>query len=680
MTASPLQILVLFCALFWLLPLWRSRQAPTGSQLAAPLLLLALVHLVWLALLLRPPMLSAPAWLLLNHLAEAGRLVSWWWLLNRLLAGGQAHLSAARVRVATVLLACVMLVVYNGSASLLHWPPLDKRIAFASFWCAALVPLVLAEQLFRGAERDQRWALKFLLLAVVISSLLDLLLYGQALVVGRIDGDIWLSRAPATVLIAILTTIGAGRLLPMRSGLSLSHRAVFYTGTLMFATLAILVALSGGWYIRARQGEWSVVLAALFVLLVLAVLVLLVASGRFRAWLKVFLSQHFLPYRYDHREQWLLLTDRLAEGVASNTLPRAIVQALAAILESPGGWLWLRDGNQLTCLHAENRPLLAPLILSAETWHELDSLWLINSDDQRPADAWLAAMDGAWMAIPLNDSEGCIALVVLAYPHVRRRLDWEDHDLLKVAARHAGAVLAQQRSNQALVEAQQFSALHQSTAFLAHDMKTMIAQLSMLEKNADRHRHNPAFIDDMLATVHHSVEKMTHIVQQLRQPQLATHSGQSEPIELSALLAQLCQRLARFSPAPQLLPVAEAITLYLPRSPLEMALGHLLRNAQEACQQGGDIMVSYRRQEDGVAIDIKDSGEGMTAAFIRDHLFRPFHSTKGVSGMGIGAFQSRALLQQLGGRLTVQSEVGVGSHFSVWLPLREVESQTREGD
>jgi len=60
-------------------------------------------------------------------------------------------------------------------------------------------------------------------------------------------------------------------------------------------------------------------------------------------------------------------------------------------------------------------------------------------------------------------------------------------------------------------------------------------------------------------------------------------------------------------------------------------------------------------------VDIVDTGEGMDANFVRDRLFRPFDTTKGTRGMGIGAFQIREYVTSLGGQVEVQSEPGKGT-------------------
>ena len=59
----------------------------------------------------------------------------------------------------------------------------------------------------------------------------------------------------------------------------------------------------------------------------------------------------------------------------------------------------------------------------------------------------------------------------------------------------------------------------------------------------------------------------------------------------------------------------------------------------------------------------------MSEEFIRDRLFRPFDSTKGAKGMGIGAYQAREYVRTLGGELRVSSAPTAGTVISIWLPL-----------
>ena len=73
---------------------------------------------------------------------------------------------------------------------------------------------------------------------------------------------------------------------------------------------------------------------------------------------------------------------------------------------------------------------------------------------------------------------------------------------------------------------------------------------------------------------------------------------------------------------------------------------------------------------DTVAITVTDKGCGMDGDFVRNRLFQPFASTK-PNGFGIGAFEARSLIAAMGGRLSVDSQPGQGTSFTITLPAAE---------
>jgi signal transduction histidine kinase len=113
-------------------------------------------------------------------------------------------------------------------------------------------------------------------------------------------------------------------------------------------------------------------------------------------------------------------------------------------------------------------------------------------------------------------------------------------------------------------------------------------------------------------------------------------------------------------------------------------VGHVIRNAQQACDpDGGRVTVSVVGNGDRAGIQIEDNGSGMDEAFVRDRLFRPFDTTKGSQGMGIGAYQVREFVEQAGGQVHVESEPGHGTIFRLCFPcldLRPVASATKDID
>jgi len=105
------------------------------------------------------------------------------------------------------------------------------------------------------------------------------------------------------------------------------------------------------------------------------------------------------------------------------------------------------------------------------------------------------------------------------------------------------------------------------------------------------------------------------------------------------------------------------------REKLAMAVTHAIRNAQDATPAGGTIQVTVSEREGRAAIEIRDTGSGMEASFVRDQLFKPFASTKGARGMGIGAYQMRETLRAAGGSIDVESAVGQGTSVRLLLPI-----------
>ena len=99
-----------------------------------------------------------------------------------------------------------------------------------------------------------------------------------------------------------------------------------------------------------------------------------------------------------------------------------------------------------------------------------------------------------------------------------------------------------------------------------------------------------------------------------------------------------------------------------------MIVEHVIRNAQEATPEDGGVTVSVLPGTEWHALLVSDTGAGMSAAFVRERLFKPFDTTKGSKGMGIGAYQVREYMQSLGGTVRVASTPGSGTTITITLP------------
>ena len=248
---------------------------------------------------------------------------------------------------------------------------------------------------------------------------------------------------------------------------------------------------------------------------------------------------------------------------------------------------------------------------------------------------------------------------------------------MKAAGQQTASYLAQMLASDALSEAREFNAFNQVSAFVVHDIKTLNSQLSMLVSNAEKHKNNPSFIDDMIETTRHAVNKMDLLLKHFRKDE-EQEAVDKQVINLVDLVDQIVESQSRFLPVPSFLYSGDPIQVLAIETQLKSAITHLVRNAQDATPDAGQIELSLVEEGGFAELTIKDTGTGMTQEFIQTRLFRPFESTKGLTGMGIGVFQSREYMRNLGGELSVNSVPGKGSTFILKVPVYSHMTKTQK--
>jgi len=278
---------------------------------------------------------------------------------------------------------------------------------------------------------------------------------------------------------------------------------------------------------------------------------------------------------------------------------------------------------------------------------------------------WLQSADNAWLVVPLMLHDELLGFVVLKHSLGNVTFNWEVSDLLKVAARQAAAHLAQMRASNQLIVARQFESFNRTTTFVIHDLKNLIAQLSLLLANAEKHKHNPEFQADMLDTVENAVARMNKVLAQLRR---GSDAAEAQSVALADILNEAAASKQAFKLRPTLELPPGSLRVRAERDRLTRAIGHLLQNALEATPPTGQVTLRGFEASGQAMIEILDTGSGMDDEFIRTRLFQPFDSTKG-AGMGIGAYECRETLRALGGNIEVDSTPGFGTRFRLSLPL-----------
>lgn len=542
--------------------------------------------------------------------------------------------------------------------------------------------IVLIEQLYKNTTEESQWNIKPLAIGLVAIFVFDLYYYSTAVMLRQIDLDAFAIRGFASAIIIPLLILTVYRTRARPLNVTLSKTAVFQTTTLALVGIYLLATSAAGYYVRYLGGSWGGALQVGVLFAAFLLLILLWLSGSVRSRIKVIIGKNFFRYRYDYREEWLKFTNALCSENNVLQLGQQVIRGLADMVESPSGSLWTKDvpGQKFIQSARWNFPVSdiaepadSAMMMALET-----SGWVISLEEyrSRPArygdlqlPAWLLEMSTAWLVIPLRTSAGMVGFVLLTTSRTPIDLNWEVNDLLKTAGRQAATFLAQMQATEALLESRKFDSFNRMSAFVVHDLKNILTQLSLMVRNAERHADNAEFQKDMLSTVSHAVDRMRQLMLQLREG--ATPADRFSGVRLDHI-AQRVQQSKRASLPAVELSIEESLSIRGQEERIERVIGHLVQNALDATPPDGKVWMAVRREAGMAQIEVGDTGQGMSAEFIRDRLFKPFQTTK-QAGMGIGAYESRQYITELGGDILVESQENAGTRFRVRLPMLDVQ-------
>jgi putative PEP-CTERM system histidine kinase len=540
--------------------------------------------------------------------------------------------------------------------------------------------LVLVHNLYGQAAPSTRANIRLGVIAIAAMWAYDLNLYTIAYFDPSSARGLFDFRGLALALVAPLFAIGGAD----RWRIRLSRAATFQSLSLLAITAYVAVMAVLVTAMRGSGFDWTrAVLVTLLAAMTIAAMVF-IPSGRARGWVKVKIAKHLFEHRYDYRTEWLRFTETIgATGPNAAPLAQRVIKAFADILDAPGGLLLVTDENgsiepaaAWNWSGSSNPGAAIPSVEALTFWlsvgaegrildfDALEGGWADQRDRELDIPAPLLGEEQAWTGVPLIHEDRLVGLVLLAAPDYRRTLDWEDFDLLRTAGRQAASSLAEAHGQQALMNAQRFEDFNRRFAFILHDVKNLVSQLSLLARNAERHADNADFRADMVATLKGSVGKMNDLLARLA-PTPDQRSARPEPTALRELVASA---IAANRGDHEVMLLGDGnLTAMADPLMLEQAIGHLVKNAVDASTPAQPVTVRMGGDERNILVTINDCGSGMDADFIRTRLFQPFASTK-QGGFGVGAFEAKSLVAAMGGRLTVESKPGEGSSFTISLP------------
>lgn len=544
----------------------------------------------------------------------------------------------------------------------------------------SIIQLILIEQVYRSSGHE-KWAYKPLVLGLAMVNIFHLIMMSNALLLNAIDVNYLAARPYIYAMLAPFLLLSMKRVPSWDLRVFISRDVVLHSSLLVFSGGYLMVMALTGYYIQQTGQSWSGILQIVFVAGALVALAYIFISDSLRKYFKTFIQKHFYANQFDYREEWLNLTQILDKHEEDQDFYLTGLQGVCGSLYYQKGQ-YLR--KQLNRFEAATPNVFN---LSHEATLELDCLadsiekthWIIDLPDFDKeeyqtdfAHCQVSALqsDGIEIILPIFINNQLHGLFLLSSAGTDRvKVNWEVRDYLTAVSSQVASFIRSAETRERLEENAKFAAFNRMSAFVVHDLKNVVAQIGMIVTNGEKYRDNPEFIDDTFETLGHTKERMDKMLLQLKEKQ--QQRSTASMIELNDALSAITKTYENLLPKPQFMPSIANISLPLDKERFESVIGHLIENAQHATQDDGSVLVKLTvdHVHSEVKIIISDTGIGMTQEFIDNLLFKPFETTKGNAGMGVGVYEAKTFAQECGGILTVDSEVNVGTTFVMQLPI-----------
>ncbi|WP_166839884.1 XrtA/PEP-CTERM system histidine kinase PrsK [Rheinheimera pleomorphica] len=570
-----------------------------------------------------------------------------------------------------LLLSAAVLLWYAATAQ--QW--VSANLLFTGSLVLCVLQLALLEAIYRKAA-DNRWQYKPLVFSISIALLFDFVLLAESALFGQADNQFWAARGFVYAAMVPFIIVAVRRIQAWGISVYVSRDIVLQSSLVLASGLYLCLIGIAGFYIRYIGGNWSSLVQTTFLALGFAALALMLFSGAVRRRFRVFIEKHFFANKFDYRQKWLELTQHLRQvDLSSAEQYDTILQAcLNAIGYSRGCLVRIIDNSILQQLACVNRQPLSDdeeCLIQRYISRYASQHWLVDLSDHKDgfasAQSDLTAIDIQLM-LPIHSDGQLWGLCLINAPEVdKQQLNWELRDYLMLVTEQISSYLLLMQASKALSENAQFAAFSRMSAFVVHDLKNVKAQIDLILTNSIKHKTNPEFIADTFDTLNAMQQRLANMLSQLANKR--TSAADASTFSVTELIQQvITQRCAGKRPLPQLIS-RDDVQLSLNKERFASVLYHLIDNAQHATPDDGSITLQLKLEQQQMSLSISDTGCGMSEQFIRQRLFKPFDSTKGNSGMGVGAYDALHFAQQHNGQLLVNSQEGIGTTFTLQLPL-----------
>jgi putative PEP-CTERM system histidine kinase len=548
---------------------------------------------------------------------------------------------------------------------------------------ASVLVLMNLERTFRASVGTMRWRIKFMLMGVGLLFIVRLYTSSQALLFRGIDSSFQIMNSAAALIGAVLMLRSLFR--SGRFNLNVYPSQFVLQGSLTVLLAGVYLIFIGIFskIVGYFGGDTAFALKSFIGLVSLVLLTVLLQSDRVRLSLRRFISRNFQRPLYDYRTMWQKFNEGTASRMERADLCRSLVGLVADMFEALSVTIWLMDEK------GESLVLGASTSLSEAQSRDIgpqpqDSGDVIRHFQTHPEPADIEGSRSPWAAslrqwnpgefpngghricIPLIARGEMLGLITLGDRIGGATYSLQDFDMLKCVGDHVAASLLNVRLSEKLLQAKELEAFQTMAAFFVHDLKNAASTLNLMLQNLPVHFNDPAFREDALRGISKTVTHMNHLVGRLG---LLRHELKITPVpgDLNTVVANSVGVFENGSGVNLVQKLGSLPKILIDQEQMQKVVTNLVLNAREAISREGEVRVETTLENGWAVLTVADNGCGISPEFLRGALFRPFQTTK-KSGLGIGMFQSKMIVEAHHGRITVASEPGKGTTFQVFLP------------
>ena len=539
-----------------------------------------------------------------------------------------------------------------------------------------VLALVNLEATFSATTGSARWRIKFEFIGIVSILAVLIFYFSQGLLYRIINMNLMPLRSSIFIIASLL--IGYSKIFRGNDVKVMVSRYILYRSVTLLIVGLYLIFLGllgeGMRYLKIPfSRDITVFVAFAFGIILLIVLL----SEQLRRKIKVFINKHLYKHKHDYREEWLKFTDMLSKCKSQTDVHIAILTRYIQAFGLKGSALYLFDKGQnaygsaahISMPDLPNSCLVSSALLSY--FLDRDRIFNPYDNEYAPTDeeSSFVRRTEARLIVPLISNNNVGGLVVFKKQLVSEEFTYEDYDLMKTLAKQAAQSIVNFQLTEELIETRGMIAVAKMSSFVIHDIKNLTYSLSLVLNNAEKFMDNPEFQNDMLATLRNTVSKMKMLIQKLRSiPEKNSLNTASTDINL--LVKEVAEDVMKLKPGVDIHYHGSPAFSSVDGEEIKKVILNLLINALDAVGESGSIIVETDIMGKAVCLKVRDNGCGITEDFLRNHLFKPFRTTK-EKGLGIGLYQCKQIIEAHSGTLQAESLPGEGTVFTIHLPIAE---------